>query len=210
MRTYTKGIATVFLFFVCTAVFAQNRPDALAAFRDQNFERAVQICRDEIAENSANLESHIVICWSLIRLGRYEEAMRYARSARAINRYDPRVTEILGEIYFYQGMNNEALQYFQEYINTSPEGQRIEMVYYFMGEIFIRQGRFRHADIALSTAVHFTPGNAAWWVRLAYTRESAGDLNSAIEAYERALSLNSQLTDAQRGLERIRRTMSGQ
>jgi len=210
MKTYVKRPAAVFLFFVCSAVFAQNRPDALAAYRDQNFERAVQICRDEIAENPSNLDAHIVICWSLIRLGRYEEALRYARMGRALNRYDSRITEILGEIYFYQGMNNEALQYFQEYINTSPEGQRVEMVYYFMGEIFIRQGRFRHADIALSTAVHFTPGNAAWWVRLAYTRESAGDLNSAIEAYERALSLNSQLTDAQRGLERIRRTMSGQ
>jgi len=207
---YSRRIMTAFLLFVSASVFAQNRPDALAAYRDQNFERAVQICREEIAENASNQEAHVVICWSLIRLGRYEEALRYARSGRNLNRYDPRITEILGEIYFYQGLNNEALQYFQDYINNSPEGQRIEMVYYFMGEIFIRQGRFRHADIALSTAVHFTPGNAAWWVRLAYTRESAGDLSSAIEAYERALSLNSQLTDAQRGLERIRRTMGGQ
>jgi len=210
MKNCILSIVTVFLFFISASVFAQNRPDALAAYRDQNFERAVQICRDEIAENSANIEAHVVICWSLTRLGRYEEALRYARAGRALNRYDARITEILGEIYFYQGLNNEALQYFQEYINTSPEGQRVEMVYYFMGEIFIRQGRFRHADIALSTAVHFTPGNAAWWVRLAYTRESAGDLSSAIEAYERALSLNSQLADAQRGLERIRRTMAGQ
>ena len=84
------------------------------------------------------------------------------------------------------------------------------MVYYYMGEIFIRQGKFSHADIALTTAVHFIPGNAAWWVRLAYTRENAGDLVSAVAAYERALSLNSQLTDAQRGLDRIRRTMGGQ
>jgi len=207
---HSKRIITAFLFFLSAAVFAQNRPDALAEYRVGNFERAVQICREEITENSANQEAHVVICWSLVRLGRYEEALRYARAGRALNRYDPRIIEILGEIYFYQGLNNEALQYFQEYINNSPEGQRIEMVYYFMGEIFIRQGRFRHADIALSTAVHFTPGNAAWWVRLAYTRESAGDLSSAIEAYERALSLNSQLADAQRGLERIRRTMSGQ
>jgi len=102
-------------------------------------------------------------------------------------------------------MNNEALQYFQEYASLAPEGQRIDAVYYFMGEIFIRQGKFRHADIALSTAVYWVPGNASWWVRLAYTRENAGDLSSAIEAYERALSLNPQLNDAQRGLDRIRR-----
>jgi len=198
----------LFLLFLTIDVFAQRRPDALEEYRRSNFERSVQICRDEITENPNNLEAHVVICWSLIRLNRFEDAMRYARAGRAINRFDPRITEILGEINYYQGRNNEALQFFQEYANAAPEGQRIDIVYYFMGEIFIRQGRFRHADIALSTAVHWQPGNAAWWARLAYTRENAGDLNSAVEAYERALSLNSGLADAQRGLERIRRTMN--
>jgi len=209
MRQLYKLFLILLLLFLSLNVYAQTRPpDALAEYRVSNFERAVQICRDEIAENPNNLESHVVICWSLIRLSRFDEALRYARAGRALNRFDPRVTEILGEISYYQGRNNEALQYFQEYANTAPEGQRIDMVYFFMGEIFIRQGRYRHADIALSTAVHWQPGNAAWWARLAYTRENAGDLSSAIEAYERALSLNSQLSDAQRGIERIRRTMS--
>jgi predicted Zn-dependent protease len=129
---------------------------------------------------------------------------------RGISRYDPRVIEILGEINYYEGRNAEALQYFQEYINLAPEGQRIETVYYFLGEIYIRLGRFRHADIALSTAVHWMPGNASWWTRLAYARESAGDLQEAVAAYERALSLNSQLTDARRGLTRVRQSLNSQ
>jgi len=201
----------LFALFSAFSVYAQSRPpDALVEYRMGNYERAIQICRDEIDANPSNLESHVVICWSLLRLNRYEEALRYARAGRLLHRYDPRITEILGEIYYFQGLNAEALQYFQEYANLAPEGQRIDLVYYYMGEIFIRQGKFRHADIALSTAVHWMPGNAAWWVRLAYTRENAGDLNSAIEAYERSLSLNSQLTDAQRGLDRIRRAMGAQ
>jgi predicted Zn-dependent protease len=81
------------------------------------------------------------------------------------------------------------------------------MVYYYVGEIYIRLGRFRHADIALSTAVHYTPGNAAWWSRLAYARESAGDYQEAVTAYERALSLNAQIADARRGLERSRQAL---
>ncbi len=204
-------IICLFLLTFGVTVFAQNLPpDALAEYRLSNFERAIQICRDEIAENPNNLESHVVICWSLLRLNRYEEALRFARAGRALNRFDVRVTQILGEVHYYMGLNNDALQYFQEYANLAPEGQRIDSVYYQMGEIFIRQGRFRHADIALTTAVHWVPGNAGRWVRLAYTRENAGDLNSAIEAYEQALSLNPQLADAQRGLERIRRSMGGQ
>ena len=118
-----------------------------------------------------------------------------------------RITEILVEISYFGGRNNDALQYFQEYINLAPEGQRIHTVYHFLGEIYIRLGRYRHADIALSTAVHYKPENAAWWTRLAYARENAGDLAEAVTAYERALALDSQLSDARRGLERARRAL---
>jgi len=149
----------------------------------------------------------VVICWSLIKLGRFDDALSYARSARRLSRYDARVAEILGEIYYYQGNNNEALQYFQEYVNIAPTGARIEQGYYFIGEIYIRTGKFRHADIALSTAVHWMPSNATWWTRLAYARENAGDYIQAVEAYEKAISLNSQLTDARRGLDRVRQTL---
>jgi tetratricopeptide (TPR) repeat protein len=165
----------------------------------------------------------VVICWSLISLGRYEEALNYARQGRNISRYDPRIIEILGEISYYQGRNREGLDYFQEYVNLAPEGGRIDMVYYFIGEIYIRLGRFRHADIALSTAVHYVPGNAAWWTRLAYARENAAgsrpagrqaqaqyalELQDALRAYEQALGLNAQYADARRGLDRTRQAMA--
>jgi len=205
---FRAGLLIILLFSPVFTVHPQNRPDALAEYRAGRFERAVQICRDEIAENPNNLESHVVICWSLIRLNRLEEAMRYARAGRAIHRFDVRITQILGEIHYYQGRNEEALQFFQEYASAAPEGARIDQVYYFMGEIFIRQGRFRHADIALSTAVHWMPNNAAWWVRLGFARENARDTSGAIDAYDRALALNSQLADAQRGIDRIRQTMT--
>ncbi|MCL2181108.1 MAG: tetratricopeptide repeat protein [Treponema sp.] len=207
-----KILITVCIFLAgIFCVNAQTRPpDALIEYRAGNYERSVQICLDEIAENPNNLESHVVICWSLLRLSRYEEALRYARAGRALHRFDVRVTHILGEVNYYLGRNEEAMQLFQDYINAAPEGVRIDLVYYLMGEVFIRQGKFRHADIALSTAIHYVPGNAAWWARLGFTRESAGELSSAIQAYERALALNSQLTDAQRGIERIRRTMGSQ
>jgi tetratricopeptide (TPR) repeat protein len=210
MKYANAGAAILFLFvFSLRPVFSQTRPDALLEYRNGNYERAVAICRSEINVNPNNLEAHVVICWSLLRLNRYSEAMSYAQAGRNLSRYDARVVEILGEISFYEGRNAEALQYFQEYVNLAPEGQRIETVYYLIGEIYIRLGRFRHADIALSTAVHWMPGNAAWWTRLAYARENAGDLAEAISAYERALSLNSQLADARRGLDRARQTLGG-
>ena len=196
------------IIFSLASALAQNRPDALAEWRNGNYQRAVDICLDEIAANPLNLESHVVITWSLISLGRYNEALTYARAGRAISRYDVRITQSLGEISYFLGRNNEAIQFFQEYISLAPTGARIDRVYYFMGEIYIRQGRFRHADLALTTAVNLVPGNAAWWTRLAYARENAGDLQEAVNAYERALVLNPQLNDARRGLDRTRLALS--
>jgi tetratricopeptide (TPR) repeat protein len=202
-----RAFCAVAAVLVLAPLAAQTRPDALLEYRNGNYERAVEICKGEIAQNPGNLESHVVICWSLLRLNRFQEALGYARLGRNISRYDSRIIEILGEISYYEGRNAEALQYFQEYISMVPEGPRIDLVYYFLGEIYIRLGRYRHADIALSTAVHWMPGNALWWTRLAYARENARDLAEAVGAYERALALDSQLPDARRGLDRARQAL---
>lgn len=199
----------MFLICLSPAAEAQQRVDALQEYRSGNFEDAVRICKAEIAANPNNLESHVVLCWSLVALGRYEEGRSYALAGRNISRYDPRIIEILGEVYYFQGRNTEALQYFQEYVNLAPQGTRVNTVYYYIGEVFIRRGQFRRADIALSTAVYYVPENAEWWVRLAYARENAGEIQGAISAYERALTLDSRMADARRGLERTRASLNG-
>jgi tetratricopeptide (TPR) repeat protein len=210
------GCARVFLSIIlilsASPLFSQNiqpKPDALVEYRTGNYERAVSICQEEIAANAANMDAHVVICWSYIRLGKYVEAERYALAARNISRYDPRIIEILGEANYYQGKNTDALRYFQEYVSYAPDGGRVDLAYFFMGEIYIRLGKFRSADIALSTAAHWQPNNAEWLARLAYAKESVGSLADAVAAYERALSVNPQLADAKRGLERARKALGG-
>jgi tetratricopeptide (TPR) repeat protein len=198
------------LFLVMRSLFftgvlgAQSKPDALVAYRAARYGEAVDICRAEIQADSRNVESYVVLCWSLVKLKRYEEARSAAKTALAMSPYDPRLLEIMGEASYFQGRNSEALKYFQEYIYIAPEGQRIDTAYYYCGEIYIRLGRFKHADIALSTALHYVPENALWQTRLAYARESSGELRQAAEAYEKALALDPQLADARRGLDRVR------
>lgn len=206
-RRFPRSV--LLLLFLRSVLPAAAQQRALQEYRKGNYEEAARICKAEISASPNNLESHVVLCWSLVSLGRYEEGRTYALAGRNISRYDPRIIESLGEVYYFQGRNNEALQYFQEYVNLAPQGARINIVYYYIGEIFIRQGRFRRADIALSTAVYYMPANAEWWFRLAYARENAGEIREAVSAYEKALSLNSQLADARRGLERVRADLSG-
>jgi len=105
MKGSRPGLAFCFFLLFSGLLFAQTGPDALMEYRNNNFERAVEICKNEIAANPYNLESYVVISWSLIRLGRYNEAMDNARAGRNISRYDVRITEALGEICYYLGRN---------------------------------------------------------------------------------------------------------
>jgi tetratricopeptide (TPR) repeat protein len=123
--------------------------------------------------------------------------------------------EVLAEAKYFLGKNTESFALFQEYITLIPDiaisRTRMDTAYYYMGELYIRQARFEHADIAFSTAVHIEPNIDLWWTRLGYAREmaqnSAGatkaeDYAKTIEAYDRALALNPASDDALRGKER--------
>ena len=99
-----------------------------------------------------------------------------AADGLVVSSYDLRLIEILGEAKYYLGKNNGALEQFQRYVANAPEsGSRVGAAYYFMGEIYIRQARYQHADISLSAAVKKEPLLDRWWTRLGYAREMAGN-----------------------------------
>ena len=157
----------IFLFLISSFSFAQEKKDALKAYKNRNYNQAIEICEEEISQNAENINSYIVLCWALIANKQYSQAEIWAEKARKISPYNQYIVESLAESKYYQGKNDDALSLFQEYISLVQfNGSRIGDVYYFMGEIFIRKGSFQHADIAFSQAVRNEPVNDLWWTRL--------------------------------------------
>jgi len=185
------------------SVSAQDKVDAVELYRTGDYVGAIEVCRKELEEMPNRMDAHAVLGWSLVNLKRYQEALEASQQAFQISRYDPRVIETAGEALFSLGRQVEALRYFEEYAAISPTGGRIDSVYYFMGEIFIQQGRYNNADIALSTALYHSPNVADWWARLGYAREKSEDFQWSLEAYNKALALNPNLADAVRGRSRV-------
>jgi tetratricopeptide (TPR) repeat protein len=204
-----KRIGAVLLLasLTITGIAAQEERDALAHYRDGEYEEAIAVCLEELEAMPRRMDAHVVLGWSLLRLGRYEEALERGREAYRIAPGDYRIIEILGEANFYLGNNLRALQHFEEYAVLAPTGDRIDTVYYFMGEIFIRLGEYNHADISFTTAVYHSPNIARWWSRLGYAREMAEDYVYALEAYNQALELNPSYNEALRGKERVMEKM---
>jgi tetratricopeptide (TPR) repeat protein len=200
-----KRLLLIVIIFVCigASLWSQAQEDALAAYSSGSYTEAIRICLIELDSMPKNMNSFSVLGWSLIALARYEEALEYTTKARGISPRDPRIIEILGEAHYYLGNNVDALEFFEQYAVLAPTGDRVEYVYAFMGEIYIRLEEYNHADISFSTAVYHAPNVSQWWSRLGYSREMSGDLEYSLEAYQQALTLNPALNDARRGRDRV-------
>jgi tetratricopeptide (TPR) repeat protein len=168
------------------------------------YHEAIRICQNEVSRNAATRDTYTVITWTLQRQGKYADVITWGERGLRIFSDEYRIIETMGEAYFYLNDYDRSLNFMQRYANAQPRGERISVAYFFIGEIFRLRGQYRHADIAYTTAVRLEPGLALWWYRLATVRESAGDNNPAMEAYERALRLNPGYQEASAGLARVR------
>ena len=193
------------LFLITLSLFSQTeKPDELKLYREGKYPESIAVCIQEIQDNPDNLDSYVVLCWGLVSNRQYSEAEYWAEKGRQVSKYDPRLVESQAEAKYFQGQNAAALALFQEYISLVPSsGSRYGEAYYYMGEIYIRQSKFNHADIAFTQAVKTEPLKDYWWTRLGYAREMAKNYSISLEAYDQALSLNPYRAEAKNGKERV-------
>ena len=192
-------------FLLLYALFAEEHEDALLVYREKNYKKAAALCMEEIKRTPQRLDSYVVLSWALLADGQYQQAAEWIAKGRLVSRYDPRLIESHAQALYHLGQNEESLHLFEDYIAYAPNGAKLGEVYYCIGEIYVRMAKYRHADIAFSTAVQLERLNSIWWTRLAYSREQAQEYRSALEAYATALKLIKNLTYAQTGYERVRR-----
>ena len=198
------SVFLLFVFVFVTPSFSQTKQDALVLYNNGKFREAILVCEAELQENPNRIESYVVMCWSLVKNKQYNEAEIRALDGLKISQYDLRLIEILGEARYYLGKNQAAMEQFERYVANAPEsGSRVGSAYYFMGEIYIRQAKYQHADMAFTAAVKKEPLLDKWWVRLGYAREMAKNYYEAMDAYDEALRLNSSSIDAERGRSRV-------
>ncbi|MDR1618514.1 MAG: tetratricopeptide repeat protein [Treponema sp.] len=220
-----RPVLTFLLLFPVAAGFAQTGgaggqapPNAMQNYRtgrdlearnrmaeaDRYYNEAIRICQDEVAGNAAGRDTYTVITWALQRQRKYADVITWGERGFRLFPDEYRILETMGEAYFYLDDYSRSLSFMQRYVNFLPRGERTSVAYFFIGEIFRLRQQYRHADIAYTTAVRIEPGLALWWYRLATVREFLGDKAPAMEAYERALTLNPGYEEAIAGLARTR------
>lgn len=207
----------VFLFAVLVLVIAQDKPDALKLYRNARdleaagrgadasamYLESIEVCKLDLQANPKNMDAYTIYGWALNRLQKYQDAVNLCLEALKITS-DYRITETLGESYFYLGNYKDSLRHMEKYIDAAPKGERISTAYFFVAEIYRLTRMFNKAEIAYTAAVFLEPGLSLWWYRLGTVRETLGEKQPAMQAYERALKLRPEYKEASDGLNRVR------
>lgn len=178
-------------------------PDALQLYRNGQYQAAIDATLAEIASNPGSVNSYVVLGWSLIDLGRWQEARDWTAKGLELARFDYRLVSNMGHALFQLNQNTLALQYLQEYVQLQPQGSNIDQIYFLMGEIFMRFGEYNHADMAFTAGLYHNPRSALWWTRLGYARELSGSIEGSRQAYREALNRQPNLGEALKGIQRL-------
>ena len=73
-----KRTLLILLLVIAVLSYSQQNEDALELYRNGDFDRAVEVTIYELSQEPRNMDSYVVLGWSLIGLGRYKEALEYA------------------------------------------------------------------------------------------------------------------------------------
>ena len=217
-RIFSACVLASLFSFIVTPIFAQDKVDALKLYRDGRtlessgkaeeakvlYQNSVDACRQELQATPNNIESYVVLTWSLLRMAQYSQTITECNKALKIKPNEYRVIETMAEAQFYVNNYSESLKYFEQYVNAMPQNsERYSTAYFFIGEIYRLQKKYEHADIAYSRALQLFPGAALWWYRQGLARELNGNKAGAKESYTQALKWRPNYPDAANALKRV-------
>lgn len=167
------------------------------------YETAIALTLEEISNKNINKDTYAVLTWSFQRQKKYRDVIDYGKQALKRDAKDYRVMETMGEAWFYLGDYKESIRLMQKYVDALPQGERVSVAYFFMGETYRILKKLNHAEIAYTTSVRLEPSMPLWWYRLGLARELLEDKSGAKAAFNKALSLWPSYKDAKAALARV-------
>jgi tetratricopeptide (TPR) repeat protein len=178
--------------------------DGKTADAQAKYNQAIAVCDREMQADPKRVEAYVVKCWSLFRLSKHSDVIATGQAGLRVS-FDARISEVMGESFYFLGQMDSSLKYLQRYIDVAGDsGDRGPTALFFMGEVYLRLKRYSHADIAYSAALKGEPNMSRWWFRLGNACEGLEEWKRAFDAYGKAVSLNPSYQEAKDGQARVK------
>ena len=137
-----------------------------------------------------------------VEIGLYDQALNEVQKVLELQPESSEALCLLGDIYQYKEMFNEAADAYQRALTLKGSKQTRGIANWCLGIIYNKQGKFLEAEKYGKKAVSLLP-EAAWaYRRLGDIYTQRGKLKEAIGAYQKAIQLNPELAEAYQGLGR--------
>jgi len=179
-----KQLAAVVLRSVCVVVLLVLAVLAYHQLGYWNDNTALWFHTLQVTRGNFMAEDNLAL--SLMEQGQVEEAMKHFQAALGIYPSDP-ISNMQIAVYDHQhGKLQQAIERYDWMISIAPEGPVRAKLFGNRGFVYFDLRDYAHAGENFETAVAMDPGNFRGWIGLGALAQRSGDLNLAIQNYQRA------------------------
>jgi len=174
-------------------------------FEDGRYNESINALLEEKKYYPDRINIYVILAWDYREVKNFAEMEKISLEGLKYSTDDVRIIKNLAEAYYFQKKYNEAIPFFQKYLNFKYKTNDIynQTVYQFLGICFFNINNFYKADISLSTAKYFQPNNLNIVLLLAETKEKLKDYDKSLKLYNDALLLSPNNQTALDGIARI-------
>ena len=166
---------------------------SLATHRQLNYwADNVTLWTHVLAVTDANFTAEDNLGGALMEQGKMEKAMPHYYRAAAINPLDSTSNLNIGAYEQHNGNLVKAIEQYQNVLaNMRPQPKQKVLLYTNLGYAYRDMGDYADSRKNLETAVKLNPDDVGAWVFLGVAAQKTGDLDRAIQAYTRAMQIQS-------------------
>jgi len=139
-----------------------------------------------INSSTENYVAHDNLALLLIEQGQTDEAMKHFHAALAIFPSDPTSNLQIAVYDHQQGRLQEAIARYDQMISQTPDGPGRAELLANRGLVYVDLKDGEHAKESFDKAIAMDPNNYRAWIGLGVLAVRAGDLNLAIQNFQRA------------------------
>lgn len=192
MRNVLKISMLTVLLLGAAAVAEAGWEEGVQAFQSRNYQQAVQEFRAVVDAKPDFAGGHLMLGQSYLAAGDKANALTHLRKAYELEPGKITHQFLLGKAYLDNGRYSESLQVMKKIDPSSLPKKQQDAYQQMMAVALDKSGRSAEALAALRQVAQNNPNNDAAWFAYGTAALKVGEIDQAVSALEKSISLNGQ------------------